>query len=227
LDKTRRFAAEPKSIRFYKLILSFYPKMYQKQYGEQMLLVFEDTYQEEIEKNGHVSISFWLTNIFDILASVITQHVDMIQKYGFKKFLQQFHITSYSVIGFILILPFLIAVGTDFTVVLLTGNREAMQPVYHSIFWQPPIIIVWLFGFPALAILLNLIPIFQELNKKRAKMISLSFVKNNLPAFFIVLLALSAIAFVFLHDVIPCTITMILAKGIFDLIHILSVCKNA
>ena len=63
----------------YLWFLSFYPKEYQREYGEQMLYVFRDLYREEIEAQGEISLFFWLRIIADVIISSSQQHMETIR----------------------------------------------------------------------------------------------------------------------------------------------------
>src|SRR6185312_6663899 len=85
--------------KLFNFLLLFYPEQYRRKYGQEMRLLFQDLYREEIAKKGSVSATFWLIQIGDITKSVIEQHIDMIQKQGLKKYLQKtLHINRFNVL---------------------------------------------------------------------------------------------------------------------------------
>jgi hypothetical protein len=214
---------------FYKLLLHFYPKNYRQRYGEQMLYAFQDLYQEALAKSGKIGLGFWLSTFTDTLQSVFREHLNMIKQVGIKKY---FRISNYNILGGILLLPFFLLFGLDFTDRIIQGdlfhyNRQFSSSISHTILYanfngQVPLLWTILVAMPILAVLINLIPLFFSVSKKIP--LKKIFTTNSI-AIILILAGLFCLVVVYGHDVIPCTFHSLLnGQGIPET---LSYCKNA
>lgn len=217
----------------FRAFLFFYPKQYRKRFGEQIFVVFEDMYQEELEKNGRIGINFWIMQFADLSKSIIEQHFDFLDKYGFKKYMRDvLHFNKYNALGILFLLPFISVFLLDivsriFQGNLLRPNTLMLHGLYNSPLYWFPILFVWVFLFPVVAVFLNIIPLIKSCLKNRKHILSLTFLNMNFGTLMILFIALSAVACLYLHDFLPCVMTSVLSQGIVKIWHILSVCRNA
>jgi len=64
------------SVRIYKVLLSAYPAEFQKQYGSDMLQVFQDHCLHSFRANGTDGmISLWGVTLIDFIQSLVTEHI--------------------------------------------------------------------------------------------------------------------------------------------------------
>lgn len=219
--------------RVFAALISFYPIRYQKQFGTEMQLLFLDVYSEELIKKGRVGAIFWLSQIADLTKSIIIQHFFMLQKNGLKKYLrQEGHINKYNFWGGLLLLPILSIFIIDTISRITQGDlTHYNRPVYaflsHTFLYSYPVLFTWVILFPLLAILINLIPIILNSQKKHASLVDLSFLAKNIISVILICIGLGFLIIIKFHDFAPCTIHGILNVGIGQLPHIISVCKNA
>lgn len=219
--------------KLFNFLLLFYPEQYRKKYGQEMRLLFQDMYQEELSKKGSIGIGFWFSQVGDITQSVIEQHIDMIQKQGMKKYLQQtFHINKYNVIGGILLLPFVIIFSADFIARVVQGdlthyNRPFYAFLSHNYILTGQAQIFWVILFPLIAVVLNIIPFVSSLmhHKKKFTLGSLFFA--NPLAIIIAGLGFLSLIIAFGHDVIPCFFNGIFLHSVFNIGKLISICRNA
>lgn len=219
--------------KLFTIFLSLYPEDYRQHYGQEMYVLFADIYQEELARHGKVGITFLLMQVIDALQSIVEQHIQMMEKIGMKNYLQKtFHINKYNVIGGILLLPLVMVFSID--VVSRVVQRDLVhynRPVYsllsHTPFYWYPVLFTWAILFPMLAVLINLVPLFQSFGKNKTTIFSKVFVKKNLGSIIVLAIGLGFLALLKLHDFAPCTIHGLLRFGIGQLPHILSVCRNA
>lgn len=225
--------AVPKSTEnIFGIMMLLYPSEYRVRFGHEMFLVFQDMYFSEIEKTGKVGILFWLSQIADMTTSVIEQHKLLIIKKGMKKYLQQtLPYTIYNIIGGILLLPFFTLFAIDFAARIAQGNMTHYnRPVYaflsHTpLYWSPVLFSIAIL-FPAIAVLLNVIPLAQQLIKKHISLFSFTFLKQNIVSLVLLIIALGFLANIKLHDFVPCFVHGITRIGL-NIPQIYSVCKNA
>ena len=64
------------AMHIYNLLLSLYPRSYQKAFRAQMQQTFIDSYKDVEESEGHESIRFWLSTIADEAQNIARQHAD-------------------------------------------------------------------------------------------------------------------------------------------------------
>ncbi len=213
---------------FYELLLQLYPKAYRKSYGHEMRLLFTDLYREELQKNGEISIGFWLVFVWDVIKSTLEQHGELLKKIGLQHYLRQvFHINSYFVYGILLLIPFIIFSFIDFGTVFLTGNRLLLEPFYNSIFWKPPVILTVILVMPFFAMVINLTSILVAYNKREHKVISLEFIAEQFPNILLVLLGIVPFFLLLGHDYVPCVLNHFFHSGLLKLPQFLSSCRNA
>lgn len=210
----------------YKTLLFLYPDQYRKKFGEQMLLVFQDMYEDEYKNFGKIRSVFWLRVSTDALQSIITQHLDFIKKEGLKKYLREvLHVNKYSVIGAILLLPFTTILGLDFVARILQRDlthysRPLNNYFSHIFLYQDhigkiPLLWFVLIFFPILSIVLNIIPLHK------------SFFKNPVTLAILGLAGL-ALLIVYGHDFVPCIVQGILYHhAIINLPKAILICRNA
>lgn len=219
--------------RYITFFLQLYPIPYRKKFGQEIYYVFQDVYNEELAKHGKVTGGFWILQAFDFIKSAGEQHVSLINKIGMKKYLNKsLHINRYNVIGFILLLPFLSVFLIDVISRIAQGdlthyNRPVYTMLSHTLFYWTPILFIWVIVSPTLAVLINLIPLIQNLKKKHAEIKLFTFIRQNIVTLLIVAIGLGFIAIIKLHDFAPCVFHGTLKIGIGQLPHIISVCRNA
>lgn len=231
-DKTE-VTIQTKAAAFYKNLLFLYPSTYRKQFGEQMLLVFHDMYQDELSVKGNVQFGFWLSIILDVTKSSITQHISAMKQQGWRKY---FHITIYNIIGGILLLPFLLIfiygmIGRTIQGDVYHYNRPFESVLYHSFiyanyFGKPLILMAIAILFPAIALLINLISIISSLTKTKKQSPIKLFLANPV-AYVITLTGLFFLLIIFGHDFVPCTVNALMKYGFGQVGHIVSVFRNA
>src|SRR5579872_5644035 len=90
---------------FYHRLLRLYPPRYRQRFGSQMLYTFQDLYQAELQKNGQISLGFWLSTCYDTCQSAIREHFYAMNKSGFKSY---WHLNYYNLIGFFCLIPFVL-----------------------------------------------------------------------------------------------------------------------
>lgn len=219
--------------KLFNLFLLFYPEQYRKKYGHEMLLLFQDMYQEELTKKGDISLTFWFSQFVDITKSVIEQHIDMIQRQGMKKYLQQtLHVNSYNIISVIFLLPVILMTCVEVISRITQGDlTHYNRPVYaffsHTFLYWTPVLYTWVILFPLLAAVISFIPIVKSFLKRKTGLSSLKFILPNIIGIAISLFGLGFIALIRLHDFVPCTIHGLTNLGFEKLNYILSVCRNA
>lgn len=212
---------------FYQLLLLLYPKDYRKEYGQEMRLLFEDLYREEKEKNGEVSLKFWLSLIWDVLTSTVNQHYQLFHKIGPRKYLNQ--VLSINIVVFLISLlllsPFFSVVLLDTFVVLFTGSRQSISVFYSSPFWGVPVILTVILFLPLIVVLMNSLVIAQEVEKRKFKVLTISFLGQNFFNLMILLAGLSAIFILFGHDFVPCLVNRTFQRGLLSLIPTINYCR--
>src|SRR6185437_13165118 len=153
--KTEHSIAFTKVNQIYKTLLLFYPAAYRKKFGSEMLITFEDLYQEQVLQNKKIGIGFWFSLILDIIQSAFAQHHDSLKKQGVKKYIHKtLHITTYNIIGAVLLLPFFSIFLIDILARIIQGDlTHYNRPVYallsHSLLYWFPVLFTWVVLFPA------------------------------------------------------------------------------
>ncbi|SRR5258708_22323 len=172
MDKIEKSLVITKGYVFYKSLLLLYPDIYRKKFGQEMLILFADIYKETIAKKGKVGFVFWFAVFLDTTKSALEQHLQLVKKQGVKKYLQNtLRINRYNIIGALLLLPFLSVFVIDLVARISQGdlvhyNRPVYNLLSHTLFYWTPILFIWVILFPTLAILVNLIPLIQNIVKK-------------------------------------------------------------
>lgn len=233
MDKTIHFTLPIKIEKLLAFFLLMYPLEYRKKFGNEIVWVFSQMYDEEIHSKGKAEITFLILQFGDIAKSVLEQHFAVVQKKGIKKYLvQTLHITRYNIAGGILLLPFGILFTLDFLGRLVQGdftryNRAWYAAITQSVLYREPIVIRALLIYaPLAAVIINITPLLQAVfSTNRITVRKLLFTSPF--AILIIVLGLGFLGIVYGHDVIPCTIHGILSHGLLQLPKILTVCKNA
>ena len=216
---------------FYKILLLVYPEPYRKHFGEQMLFAFEDMYQAELEKHGKIRLGFWFSIFLDTTESVITEHINMIKKQGIKNYL---NINKYNVIGGILLLPFVLILGSDFIGRVVQGDfshpnmgvvgflsRSVLYGGYDKLLWA-----ILVFA-PLMAAILNLIPVISSLKRKKEKLTISTLLFTSPLSLLIVGMGLLFILIEAGHDAVPCFVNHLISNGLGNIWQTILVCKNA
>lgn len=218
---------------FFKTLLLLYPASYLRKFGKEMLITFEDMYQEKMLRDGEIGFTFWFSIFLDIIKSTFEQHRVALKKQGMKKYVNKtLHINRYNVIGTLLLLPFLSVLSIDLLARFAQDdithyNRPLYLYLSHTVFYWTPILVIWVILFPTLAVLLNLIPLIQNIIKKHGSLFKLSFIKHNALTLTILAIGLGFLAIIKLHDFAPCIFHGLLRFGVGKLPYIFSYCKNA
>jgi len=230
-DTKENVLAFSKQDAFYKALLLLYPESYRDHFGQEMLFAFEDMYQEEVEKYGKIGLGFWISVFLDTVESVVTEHMNMMKKQGFKKYL---NINAYNVIGGILLLPFVLILGSDFIGRLVQGDfshpnmglagflsRSILYSGYDKLLWA-----ILVFA-PLLAAVLNLIPLASSLRGESNKLTFRKLLFTRPVSLLIVGMGLLFILIVAGHDAVPCFVNQLISKGFGNIWQTILVCKNA
>ncbi|MCL4367114.1 hypothetical protein M1563_03005 [Patescibacteria group bacterium] len=217
----------------YQTLLGLYPRQYQNRFGSEMLEVFTELYQEEIDKHGSAGIYFWFAIWGDLLKSVLTQHWELMQKQGMKKYLKStFNINIYNVTGGLLILPFMVMLGLDLVSRLIQGdlthyNRSYYQLLSQTFLMQGPAQLFWVIIFPLAALIINLIPFFKTAYTQQNRLAIKSLVLTNLLAVAIMSVGLFALLLAFGHDYIPCFFHHLFLDGLDQIAKTALFCRSA
>ena len=208
--------------RVYKFLLVFYPKTYKQRFLEEMLLVLNDLKVDELREKGKIGLNFWLFQFSDLSKSVIEENLDDMQKRGMRKY---FRLNNYNIIGAVLVLPVFIVFLVDILSRISQGdlthyNRVTYNFLSHTPLYWTPVLFIWIVLFPAVAILLNIIPLLKNRNNR-------AFVKNNIVTIGILLFGLFVLAIVKFHDFAPCLIHSIFSRGFNEFPQILNYCSRA
>ncbi len=231
--ETINISIPKKAERIFGLFLSFYPKVYRQKFGNEMRLVFYEMYQEEILTNGKIRFGFWIWQFSDLSNNALKEHVDLIEKKGIKKYMQQtFNINKYNIFGVILLLPAFIVFCIDLGSRIIQGdlvhyNRPVYKLLSHTPLYWTPVLFVWVIIFPLLAVGINLIPIITKAVKDRDHLKSKTFIKQNFTTLLILTFGLFFVLLVKYHDFAPCMVHGILKVGFGQLDHIVEVCRKA
>lgn len=232
MHNTERSVAISKELTIFKNLLLLYPDSYRKKFELEMLITFGDMYQEKKLRDGKIGFLFWLGISLDISKSACKQHGELLKKQGMKKYLfKTLHFNTCNIIGALLLLPFLSVFLIDVVARISQGDlTHYNRPVYtflsHTFLYQKPVLLVWVILFPAIAVLINLIPLIQNSFKKHRSLFHLSFIKQNIITFSILAMGIGFLALLKLHDFAPCSFHGILRFGLQKLPFILSYCKN-
>ena len=234
MNKTQELALTTiEKNNWFHVMLFFYPEPFRKKFGEEMLLFLSDVYQEELAKNGKVGISFWMTQGLDISKNIIEEHLNYLGKFGFKKYMKNvLHFNKYNALGIFFLLPFVSMFAIDLVTRLITGNLlrpnvQLLNGIYNSPLYWGPILFMWVILFPLLAVAINVIPLIKNTVKSKNGIWNSTFLKVNLVTLAIILLGLSWVLFLKVHDSVPCFINHIINQGFTDFGHTIKVCKKA
>jgi len=230
---TEKLVLPSKAQRIFQNLLLLYPEQYRKRFEDEMLLTFEDLYQEKVALDGQAGVLFWLRISFDIFATALEQQGKQMQKLGMKKYMgKTFHINKYNIIGFVLLLPFFSVFLISILARIAQGdlthyNRPLNAFLSHSLLYWFPVLFTWVILFPALAVLLNIIPLLKALNKNHGFLFAFFFIKQNAFTLLILAVGLGFLAIIIFHDFAPCFVHGILRFGPGKLPSIVSYCRNA
>jgi len=231
--KTVTLPVSTNAEKLFNFFLLFYPEQYRKKYGQEMLMLFHDMYQEELEKKGNIGVEFWFSQVGDMTKSVIEQHIDMIGKQGMKKYLQNtLHINKYNMVSGIFLLPIFFMTLTEIISRIAQGDLiHYNRPVYaflsHTPLYWTPVLFTWVILFPLVAALISFIPLVKAISKKNVSIFSFAFLKKNTITIGILLIGFGFIALIKLHDFMPCMFYGITHFGFGQFNHIVSVCRKA
>jgi len=225
--------ANTKDHIFLKVLLLLYPLPYRKHFENEMVLVFNDMYEEELQEYGKIRFIFWFSQAIDLLKSVFEQHEDFLRKYGVKKYTRNIlHLNKYNILGVFFLLPFVSVFFIDVISRIVQGNlSHPNELVLHGLYNTPlywfPILFTWVIIFPLLAFAVNVIPLVIKLLMKGRKFTNVLFIKENIVTIAISLTGIFVISLVTLHDFLPCLINSLLVHGGSNLGNIILVCRNA
>lgn len=217
---------------FFKSLLLLYPESYRKKFEQEMLITFEDLYQERLVKQN-LAIIFWVSLSVDIINSAARQHIQLAEKQGMRKYLQQtLHINKFNIIGGIFLLPAFLIFCIDIISRIAQGDLvHYNRPVYHFLSQTPlywfPVLFVWVILFPFLTVLINAIPLIKNIRKKHGHVNNIHFLIHNLITILLLLFAAFFILLIKFHDFGPCMFHGITRLGFEHFTHIVAVCKNA
>lgn len=215
-----------KAMLFYQTLLELYPRNYRKEYETEMKTVFEDLYSEEIINHPEIRLSFWFKLIWDILITTLEQHLNLISKIGFLKYLKiTFNLNTLKLISLISVLPILFLSILDFTTVFLTGDRKALRGMYNNPYWVYEVTLA--FFLPLTFFLFNFAVFIKDLSKQKTNPLSITFLSKH---YFEILMGIFCLGLLILaigHDAIPCTINHIFSQGFLNIGGISNYCRNA
>jgi hypothetical protein len=233
MHNTEKSVVVSTSYIFFKNLLLLYPNRYRKKFGQEMLFTFDDLYQEKLHRDGKIGILFWVVIFFDITKTAFEEHGIEMKKKGMKRYVQKtLNINKYNIIGALLLLPFFSVFFIDLAARIAQGdmihyNRRIYAFLSHTIFYQTPVLFIWVILFPILAAILNLIPVLQNNKNKQESPFHFSFVKQNLISLSLIAIGLGFLAIIKLHDFAPCIVHGLIHIGVGRLPYIISFCKNA
>lgn len=219
--------------KFFTAFLLLYPESYRRKYGQEMLLVFQDMFLEEQSKKGYVGIEFWFQQSADAMQSIVTQHLSIIMKNGFKKYLQKtLGMNTYNIIASFFLLPIFLVLFIDVISRVVQGDlTHYNRPVYtllsHTFFYYTPVLFIWVILFPLVALLLTLFSLVKNNKLTKKTLFSRVFVQKNIWNLLMLSFILGFLALIVLHDFLPCTVHGIFRIGIQNLPQILAICRNA
>ncbi|HEV2339354.1 MAG TPA: hypothetical protein VGT05_01145 [Patescibacteria group bacterium] len=232
--RKRRVIAGAKAEQFYKTLLCMYPEIYRKRFGNEMLFVFQDLYQEESVNHGKADILFWFAIVTDTIKSAMLQHIILIQKHGIKNY---FHINIYNIMGAVFLLPFLMLFCIDFFSRLIQGdfthyNRVTYNYISHTMLYNTynghaPLLWTVLILAPCLAVVINCVPVFASVIQRKIKSTIKTLFLANPLAFVIIAIGAFCLLVVYGHDSIPCVMNRIYNHGFGNVGHMVSFCRNA
>ncbi|GEM_PF-3110243 len=223
---------------FYKALLLFYPEQYRRQFGHEMLLTFQDMYKDELAKHGKAGVGFWFSIGIDTVKSIIAQHRDTLEQQGMKNYLHHtLHVNKFNVLGFFLLLPFMLLLGSDYLGRLIQGNFShpntavydyLSQTILYSEF-RGQAFLLWaiLVISPLLAVILNLIPFISSLRLDKKKLTISTLLFASPLALIIIGMGTLFIIIAIGHDAIPCFIHRLMSDGLGNILRTISICKNA
>jgi len=233
MHNTEKSVAVPITYIFFKSLLLLYPDTYRRKFEEEMVMTFEDMYQEKMLKDGETGIPFWFHIYMDIVANAFEQHWQLLRKQGLKKYTEQtLHINRYNIIGGLLLLPFFSVFLVDIIARIAQGdvthyNRPVYSLLSHSLLYWFPVLFTWVILFPVLAVLINLFPLIKNILKKHGSVLRFDFIRQNIISLTLLTIGLGFLAIILLHDLGPCVVHGLLRFGFGKLPYILSFCRNA
>jgi hypothetical protein len=155
----------------------------------------------------------------------------MMKKQGLKNYL---NINAYNVIGGVLLLPFILILGSDFLGRLVQGDfshpnmglvgflsRSILYTSYDKLLWA-----ILVFA-PLLAAVLNLISLASSLRGESNKLTFRKLLFTSPLSLLIVGMGLLFILIVAGHDVVPCFVNHSISNGFGNIWQTILVCKNA
>lgn len=189
--------------------------------------VFSEMYSEE----KHPGVFFWSKIISDTALSGINQHLDSLGEKGFKNYLTDtLYINGFNIAGLILLLPAISMLTIDMVARIIQGdlvhyNRPVYNLVSHTFLYQYPILLTWVFIFPTLALILNLLSLILNLSQKKMRIFSLGFIKRNFFNLLFIGVGFFFLALIYGHDIFPCTVHGIIRFGLNNLINSFNYCR--
>lgn len=217
----------------FKTLLWFYPQTFRKRFASQLLLTFDDMYQEEMEKNGRVGIGFWSRIFTDLAISIGTQHLATMKKQGFKTYFRKtLNLNIFNILGFIFLIPFFSLFLIDLIGRLVQGDLFHYNRTFYKVVSQTPLysstqaLFFWLILLPFLAVSLNLIPLLFWVFQKNELTLKKLLLRNAF-SWIVILSGLFFLLVVFGHDFLPCFVNSILFHSGAGIGTVISVCKNA
>lgn len=216
----------------YRALLPLYPEPYRQQFGEEMVLVFCDSCQDELAAHGHIRLSFWFSALKDIGQSVFEEHVDSMRQQGIRDYLSHtLQINRYHIISAILLLPITLLVALDAVVRIIQGslftpNAAVGSGVSRAVTSSGQAQLIWvlLVYSPIAAMLVTLFPVvrswFVRTPEESAQR------RLNLVTLGIIGLGLFFVALAFGHDVFPCFVRELLANGLSNFQGTFTMCIN-
>lgn len=233
MHNTEKSIVVSKTYIFFKNLLLLYPDTYRKTFEEEILITFEDMYQEKLLQDGEIGITFWFQIYMDIVINALEQHRQLLKKQGMKKYTQQtLHINKYNIIGGLLLLPFFSVFLINVSARIAQGdlthyNRPVYSLLSHSLLYWFPVLFTWVILFPTLAIIINLVPLIKNIIKKHGSLFDFSFIRQNAITLLILAVGIGFLAIIKLHDFAPCFVHGILRFGFEKTFDIISYCRNA
>ncbi len=203
------------------LLLLLYPETFRRRYGREMSQLLIDMIGEQREENGKITLGFWLHLIGDTLKSSFREHFNELRKSGLKTYLRQnFRFTGLHLLGLLLLLPSISVLSLDVISRILQGDLiHYNRPVYaflsKTFFYRTPVLFIWVILFPALAVLINLLPFISA--KYRGRLVS----------FILLVFGLGFLSIILFHDFAPCMLHGLFSHGFSQFGRLLSFCRQA
>ena len=187
-----------------------------------MLLIINDLKRDELREKGRIKFSFWAFQYSDVSKSLFSEHIDFLNKSGFRKY---FKLNNFNIIGGVLMLPAFTVFMIDILGRIAQGdlthyNRGIYNFLSHTPLYWTPVLFTWIIAFPAIAIILNIISVLKNRNNR-------VFVRKNYASFLILFFGLFLLFLVKFHDFAPCFVHGLFLKGFGNLNLIIGVCSKA